>query len=456
MDFFENEINKINAQNNIDVVQPTQPLPSECEVLQEEKHNEENEAAMPVVEATGNTVTTEMFWGGLIKRQKRKMKRHQLILYVATITLAFGLGSAMMLSAVFGKGWLANRFSDGKAINFTLPIADRPTLEKEYYDNDGRYTTEGVANAVAPSVVSVVVYNNDISVGAYSQGSGIIFSENGYIVTNAHVVENATKGIKVVLSDDTEYSAKVVGSDVKSDIAVLKIAAKDLKPAVFCDSDQAVIGENVVAIGSPAGLYGSVTKGVISGKNRMIKTSDENIKMSCLQIDAAINPGNSGGALVNMWGQVVGITSSKLSSSQYEGIGFAISTNAAKPIIEDLIECGYVKDRIKIGITFYGVTSAEAEIYKLSTAGLYITDINKECDISKTELKVDDVITKVNGIEVCSYEELMEILKNAKPGDKVKANVVRLSSDLTKIESEFEIEFILMSDKSDSEGFIEK
>ena len=163
----------------------------------------------------------------------------------------------------------------------------------------------------------------------------------------------------------------MVGQDSATDIAVIKIQAQDLQAAEFGDSTQVNAGEEVVAIGSPAGYYGTVTKGIVSGVNRRIRLENSSTIMNCIQIDAAINPGNSGGALFNMWGQVIGITSSKLASSDYEGIGFAVSIDEAKPVIEELMEKGYVAGRVKIGVTYYAVSDTTAEIYGIK-AGHFV------------------------------------------------------------------------------------
>ena len=167
--------------------------------------------------------------------------------------------------------------------------------------------------------------------------------------------------------------------------------------------------------------------------------------MECLQLDAAINPGSSGGAVFNMYGQVIAISSSKLASSSYDGIGFAITSNAAKPIIESLIEHGYVKGRIKVGIIFYGVTEEMAESSKVEMkAGLYVVSIDDSCDIANTKLAPDDIITEVEGRKATSIEELKEILDGRKPGDTINAKVFR--PNLTGKGEEFEISFKLMED----------
>ncbi len=364
------------------------------------------------------------------------------VMLVVFVALFFGTARF-----IFGKGWISNMIhGDTPGINFTLPIAELPKLEDQYYQADGRYTTEGVAKAVSPSIVTVEAYIEGSAFAPFGQGSGIIMSEDGYIITNAHVIDGATLGVKVRLHNGIEYDAEIIGSDKKSDVAVLKVNAKAVfVPAQFGDSDALVLGEQVVTIGTPAGLEQTVTSGCVSGLDRMIKVDADNINMSCIQIDAAINPGNSGGALVNMWGQVVGITSSKLDSLEYDNIGFAIEMSAAKPIIEQLIEFGYIPDRPKIGISFYEIDEAAAEYYG-TIPGLHIAEIDPDCDIANTDLQIDDIITHMNGTEVMSADDVYDIILKLQPGDTVKATVCRVLVNGSY--ETFEIEFKLMADDS--------
>ena len=280
-----------------------------------------------------------------------------------------------------------------------------------------------------------------------SQGSGIIISENGYIVTNAHVVSEATLGIRVVLADGEVFDGVIIGSDQRTDIAVIKINTAGLKFAAFADSDGVSLGEDVCAIGAPGGFANSVTKGIVSGLHRQIAAQNGDIKMDCLQLDAAINPGSSGGAIFNMFGQVIAISSSKLASSNYDGIGFAITTNAAKPIIESLMENGYVKGRIKVGITFYAVNEQAAANAKVEMRpGLYVVSVDDKCDIANTDLAPDDIIISVEGESITSLDALKALLDGKNPGDTVTARVYRPS--LTGGGEEFDISFKLMEDNS--------
>lgn len=386
------------------------------------------------------------FWKGADKaRRKRRSKQsaRYALGKLCFMLLFVGVGVAITITTIRGSGWLSNMVTGGKNINFTLPVADKPQLDDEFQLADGRYTAEGVAKAFSPAVVSVEVYSNTGSYAASGQGSGVIMSADGYIVTNAHVVSAADAGIRVVLSDGTEYAAEVVGKDEATDIAVIKIKAQGLQAAEFGDSAQVKAGEDVVAIGSPAGYYGTVTKGIVSGVNRRIRLENSSIIMNCIQIDAAINPGNSGGALFNMWGQVIGITSSKLASSDYEGIGFAISIQEAKPVIEELMEKGFVSGRVKIGITYYTISETTAEMYDIEP-GLCVVSVNPECDVANTSITEGDIITEIDGKPTADVSDVTSLFKDKNPGDEITCKVFRANAD-GSVET-FDVTFKLMED----------
>ncbi|MBO4866386.1 MAG: trypsin-like peptidase domain-containing protein, partial [Ruminococcus sp.] len=295
-----------------------------------------------------------------------------------------------------------------------------------------------------PSVVSLDIFTEQSTIMPTGKGSGIIISSDGYIVSNAHVIDKAKNGIKAVLNDGREYAAEVIGSDPRTDIAVIKIPATDLQPAEFGNSDQVKLGEDVVCIGTPAGYRHSITKGVVSGTDRRVIPENSTLGVSCLQVDAAINPGNSGGAMFNMWGQVIGITSSKLASIDYEGIGFAITTNEAKSVIEDLMETGTVKGKARMGIVFVQISEATAELTN-STPGLSVQSIAPECDVANTDLQPGDLITHINGTSVNDIEDVPAYVRKMEPGDEVTCHVIRKTGDK---ETEFDITFQLMDDRN--------
>lgn len=334
-------------------------------------------------------------------------------------------------------------------VTVELPVSSKPAADEKYYADEetGLLTVQGVAKQVSPSVVDVMVYR-DTSLYPYSTGSGIIISSDGYIVTNAHVVSDVNAGLKVILDNDEEYKAEIVGQDNRTDIAVLKIDAdEELVSAELGDSDELELGEMVVAIGNAGGYSGTLTVGYVSGLNREVRTNSGSDTMTCIQTDAAMSPGVSGGALINMYGQVVGITSSKYKNSDLdEGIGFAISTKFAKPIIEDIISLGYISGRVRVGITYTTIDDIAAEMYE-AKRGLLIQSIDDTCDISNTEAEPGDIITSINGYDVYSAQTVSEALEGCKPGDVITAEIYR--KGITEDdEEEFEIEFELMQDTS--------
>lgn len=402
---------------------------------------------IPPVLGAMDGLDRETFWSEVAAARPKRKKPSAAVIILAVLMLV--VMTLIFITAINGRGWLVKLINGGKNIEFTLPTAEKPHLDDTMYQDDGRYTIEGISEAISPSVVSLEIYSGKTDLLPNSQGSGIIMTTDGYIVTNAHVVENAAK-IKVVLNDKREFSADIIGKDEGSDIAVVKIGAKDLKPAEYGDSDKVVLGEDVVCIGSPAGFYGSVTKGIVSGVNRLIKVESFSTPMKCIQVDAAINPGNSGGALLNMWGQVIGITSSKLSNTKYDGIGFAISINAARPIIEELVSVGYLVDRARIGVTYYMITQETADTAK-AKPGMLIAEIDPECDISNTELEKGDIITTIDDTPLTDSDVIKKILEHHMPGDTVTSRIFRPNEDGTG-GIEFDITYKLEKDKS---SFIE-
>ena len=272
-----------------------------------------------------------------------------------------------------------------------------------------------------------------------STGTGIVMTADGYILTNAHVVDGATE-VTVMLNDDSEeneYKATVIGSDTSADIAVLKIQANNLTPAEFGDSDKLVVGDYAYAIGNPLGfdLANTFTPGIISGLNRTV-TINEN-EMNLIQTSAAINSGNSGGPLVNSKGQVIGIVSSKISSSYYssnsasvEGLGFAIPITNAQKIIDDLVTYGYVTGRPQLGITAEDITETMARYYNVPV-GVYIRFMETDGAAAEAGMQVGDIITGVNGETISTYEDLSSKLKQFNAGDTIKVTFYRNNEEMT-------------------------
>ncbi|MCS7004181.1 MAG: Do family serine endopeptidase [Cytophagales bacterium] len=253
-------------------------------------------------------------------------------------------------------------------------------------------------------------------------GSGVILSEDGYIVTNNHVIENADK-IEVILNDKRSFEAKIIGTDVSTDLALLKIEAKDLPYLVFGNSDNVKIGQWVLAIGNPFDLTSTVTAGIVSAKARNIGILRQKTNLSIesfIQTDAAVNPGNSGGALVDLNGNLVGINTAIASNTgSYTGYSFAVPSALVKKVVTDLKEFGTVQ-RGLLGIQIRDVDAEVAKEYKLpNVEGVYVIEVGKGSGAENAGIKSGDVILGVNGIKVNNTSELQELIARQRPGDKV-------------------------------------
>ena len=308
-----------------------------------------------------------------------------------------------------------------------LNIQDTPSDSDTTVSSDGKLSDKEIIKKVSPAVVGIECYAFGNSFTPSSSGSGIIMTADGYIVTNAHVVEDAA-GITVVLENGDAYAAELIGADSDTDLAVLKIEASNLTYVEFGNSDELERGDRVIAIGNPGGtvLAGSTTGGMVSGLNRNINSSSP-YSTSYIQVDAAINPGNSGGALVNEYGQVVGINSAKIAETDYEGIGFAIPINEALPIIQELMQYGHVTGRAALGIQGYMINEAVAAMRRMPV-GFGIEAVDPSSDLASKNVVAGDIITYINDKQVTSYDVLANELAEFKPGDTVKLTIYRSSS----------------------------
>ena len=359
------------------------------------------------------------------------------------------MGCALVIGTCFGipsiKQKLTGSDTSSKATVQTSSGTTSNLISLSNYSN----TAVFAANKILPSIVGIEVSytatsNSIFGFGtpqtstATATGSGIIISEDGYILTNNHVVDTSSSNsysyydisdatsVKVKLNsgtygDDATYDAKIVGKDSQTDLAVLKIDKTGLTAAEFGDSDQALVGEFVMAVGSPLGLDTTVTQGIISAVNREVES--EGTKYTCIQTDAAINSGNSGGALVNSDGKVIGINTLKLSGSGVEGIGFAIPINSTLDVTNQLIDHNKVL-RPYIGISGISLDETTAKKYNL-TVGVYVKTVQNFSPAEKAGLQSGDVIVKADDKDITTMDELNDIKNSHKIGDTMKLKINR-------------------------------
>ena len=318
------------------------------------------------------------------------------------------------------------------------PNTNNNLISLENYSDTGIYA----ANKVLPSIVGITVeftinapyYGYSMQSSASATGSGVIISEDGYILTNNHVVNTsssssmyyqvseANKVTVKLYNDETEYNAEIVGTDETTDLAVIKIDKTGLAAAELGDSDAIQVGEFSMAIGNPLGMESTVTAGIISAAKRTITSDGKNYTV--IQTDAAINSGNSGGALVNSKGEVIGINTLKLSGTGVEGIGFAIPINSTVEIYEQLISDGKVK-RPFIGIGGRDIDEATAKQYKDLVEGIYVTSVEEFSAAERAGIKLYDIITEIDGQKISSVDELNEIKNTHNIGDTITLKIYR-------------------------------
>ena len=303
-------------------------------------------------------------------------------------------------------------------------VSSQESSDTTFSDEEDALCLQDIYSSVIDSVVSI----SSMTSSGTSSGTGIIMSSDGYVITNHHVITGALV-ISVLTNDNQEFEAALVGSDEMSDLAVLKIDARGLQAAEFGDSSKLRVGDSVVAIGDPLGvqLRGTMTNGIISAINRDLTVGDRT--MTLIQTNAALNNGNSGGPLINCYGQVIGINTVKMSSyytatASVEGLGFAIPISVAKPIIDELIENGYVAGRPAIGISGDSLPSYYRTYYRLPD-GVYVTSVNEGSDAKAKGIREGDIVTAINGEKICSIDELNTVKNQYAAGDEVTLTVYR-------------------------------
>lgn len=360
------------------------------------------------------------------KPKKERKSRRNLWKGIGIAALAV----MVIFNTVASSFLLAEHFADKHTITQTTAQTNTSAGDNvtPTAGSGDEFTVAEINTAVSPSVVLI----SGSGMSGEGQGTGVILTDDGYIVTNAHVVSGFSE-ITVTLNDEnkTEYPATVVGSDSITDIAVIRIRAKGLTPAEVGTSATLQVGQNVVVIGNPLGaeFSGSVTTGIISALDRQVEFEDGSV-YNYIQTDAAINSGNSGGPLVNMQGQVIGINAAKIDTSVAEGMGFAIPIDTVVPVANDLIEYGYVKNRPFIGISGEGLDEQFTTFYNLPS-GVHVTSVSEGSPAAESGILVDDIITHINGTEVNSVGQLNVVKNQFKPGDTVELTVYRYSSSET-------------------------
>lgn len=362
------------------------------------------------------------------KKQRKPISRGGIAIALA-VTMVFSCGLG------FGGGYFANKVNTSTSGSLNITKTSNSGTTTTASSTSKANSTSEIVKKTADSVVEIST--ESVVTGSFAQqyvqqgaGSGVIISQDGYILTNNHVI-NGANSVKVRLRDGTEYDATIIGSDSDNDIALLKVSATGLSPATFGDSNSLAVGDYVVAIGNPLGeLGGTVTDGIISALAR--KVTIEDTQMTLLQTNAQVNPGNSGGGLFNANGELVGIVNAKQSATEVEGIAFAIPINNVLDILSDLKEYGYVTGKVDLGIDFTDITSDEtAFYYGVNQTGCYVLSVDSGSNAEKAGVTRGDLVTKVNDTDVSLSSDITAALEKAEVGDTVTFTVSRRGTSKT-------------------------
>ena len=365
-------------------------------------------------EYTGGTKKKGFPWGKVIA----------LMLVAALLGGALGAGGVLLLSPAGNSG--SSQVLKGERPS---TVIDAATIDSSKQLSPAEVYAQNVASTVGITTSVTTNYFGFTTTSA-AAGSGFVLSDDGYILTNYHVIENSTS-IKVTMYDGSSYDAELIGYDESNDIAVLKVDAENLRPVVLGNSDNLNVGDSVVAIGNPLGeLTFSLTAGVVSALDREVTLSG-NVTMELIQTDCAINSGNSGGALFNLYGEVIGITNAKYSSSgsgaSIDNIGFAIPINSVMNIVESIIENGYIA-KPYIGVSVASVSS-ETQSYGLPK-GAAVKAISEDSPAEKAGLQINDIITAANGTTIESSDDLVRLVGDLYNGAELQLTVYRQGETL--------------------------
>lgn len=394
--------------------------------------------------------------GNAPKNGKSGMK-----VFIALIAVIVVLAVALMI-AIFSDDEKGNNATPNHE-DVTVTLDDKPDTDNvgDIQANEGSNSAGEaveVANIAKKYNVGILVYQKN---SLYTEGSGVIVKEDDdgkftYIVTCAHVVNHSDVALSVLMEDGTEYPADLVGMDTRTDLAVVRIEASGLPKAEIASSDNLIVGQTVYAVGNPGGseFFGSVTNGIISAIDRPV-SSNTGYEMECIQHTSAINPGNSGGALVNGEGQLVGINSMKIASTEYEGMGFAVPSSVVVDVFNSIIENGYVAGRAKLGIQ-YATPSNYSQTYAmyvqmkgLPTGTIVIASVSEDSDLADKDVKEGDMITAVNGKDMTDTDMLSEMIEDMSAGDSLTLTIVRVNTD-NWTQTEQDIRVTLVEDRGTS------
>lgn len=390
-------------------------------------------------------------------KKSSKGKKTGLIVAAVIICVCFLVSVGIIVGALVSGSDFNNNTNAGDDTQLNLIegiIGDETEKLPE-----GKLSAKQIYKKVHESSVGILVYSSNQQ-RVYSEGTGIVMGTNGdntvtYIITCAHVIDVKNPKITVQTADGTQYDGTVVGLDAKTDIGVVRVSSTDLKPAEFADSSSIEVGDTVYAIGNPGGMqfFGSFTNGMVSAIGRPVD-SPVGYEVACIQHTAPINPGNSGGALVNEYGQVIGINSSKIASTDYEGMGFAVPSTTVKEIVDELIRNGVVTNRPVLGVNVAlssqsQVHSIIVKVNNLPTGSVIIDTIMNGSDLKNKGVKEGDMIIKVNGKDMETQDVLLDAIEASKVGDTITLTICRVDSEYNI--STFDVDVKLVDDSSISE-----
>jgi len=397
-----------------------------------------------------------------IENNRKSNKKGRKAFFAVLAVIVIITAVALPVSLLKNKGKSDISGNDSPAINENAPsfsINETPAANSSS-QSKGVLTAEQVYEKIAKSNVAVIVYRNN---AIYTEGTGIVMMEDAkanctYILTCAHVISDSNTEIVIQLEDGERYDAQVVGYDARTDIGVLRVQKTGFTVAEFGDSDALKVGSTVYAIGNPGGsaLFGTFTDGKVSAIGRNI-TSSIGYDMVCIQHNAAISPGNSGGALVNEYGQVIGINSSKIAATEFEGISFSIPITQAKDVIDKVIAHGYVPGRAKLGISYVANDSSSinsmygmaVQMMNLPSGSLVIYSIDSNSSLANTEVQPGDMITAVNGKDLDTADVLLEVIEKSSVGDELELSLFRIErSGGRYVTSDFKVKVKLIEEKN--------